>query len=679
MLEDNTAKEPTTVLSTPPEDSPTIDPSVAAYTGSDVRAEELIPAVEKAVLLSSRKNVEPLVKALRPVVGKALRGSVRDFFRRIVVSINRCLLHHFSIEGIKWRFEAARTGKSFADVVLKHSLVYPVAQVFLIHRSTGLLLHQVKNERTETQDGDMVSSMLTAIEDFVHDSFNVDSEYGLQTIKVGEMTVLIEQGPLAILAGVVQGHAPDTLRETFQQTLKEIHGNYEVRLASFQGETEVFEDTTPYLESCLKLEYVRGEERVSPFTAVVLLVPLVALGALVFFTVRQHMRWEKYLAALSDAPGIVVIEDGLKGWRRYIRGFRDPMAQDPDVLLVAAGFSPDLVTSHWEPYRALEPSMTQAWARYLLKPPSSVSLMVQNGSLIARGTASEEWISRAALLSKSIPGVSRFVVDRLVDENHDLKLRWRSYLNELAREPGFLVTEKGIRNGKPFIVGFRDPMARDPAALLAKFGLKLEQVKAHWEPFEALHPDLLLARAKRILDPPHTVTLALRDGRLSASGSASHTWVGQSRILARTLTGISAFDTDELVDADLEELNRVIVSIESQVFYFLANKTDLWPGQEGRFRLLLENIKRLKDASPKAGVGYLIEIRGHTGTTGNDEIDQSVSESIARRFLDRMRRQRLDADVFTVCGMGASQPEESGGTQRSREGRVSFKIVTTSI
>lgn len=623
------------------------------------------------------QDTKDLLKTLRPVFGKAFRGSIKDFFSGIVVSVNRFLLHYFSIEGLKWRFEAIRTGKSFADVVLEHSLVYPVSQVFLIHRSTGLLLHQVKNEKTEPQDGDMVSSMLTAIVDFVHDSFKVESEYGLDTIKVGEMTVLIEQGPYAILAGVVQGRVPDSLREIFQKTLKEIHNNYEERLISFKGDAEVFEETTPFLESCLRLEYIGGEERISPFTAVVLLVPLVAVGALAYFTVRQHIRWEKYVAVLTDAPGIVVIEDGFKGLRRHVRGFRDPMAEDPDSLLLAAGFSPEKVISHWEAYRALDPSITKAWAEYILKPPPTVSLVVDKGSLIAHGTATEKWISRAVLLSRNIPGISRFVTDRLLDENHDRTLRWNAYLNELTHSPGVLIMDKGIRAGKPFIVGFRDPIAINPDTLLAKFGFIAEDVSSQWASFESLDSRLILERAKRVLDPPEAVTLSLNDGILFASGSSSHSWIEQSYILARTLTGVSQFDTDELADEDLEALNGTIERIESQVFYFLVNKTDLWPGQEGRFRLLLKDIKILNKLSPKAGVNCSIEIRGHTGTsTGNDEIDKSVSESIARQFLDKMRRQRLDADVFIIKGMGFSQPDKSE-TERRREGSVSFKILIT--
>ena len=52
-------------------------------------------------------------------------------------SLNQTLEHTFSWRGLKWRFEALRTGKSFAEVVMLRSLVYRVEQLFLIHRKTN--------------------------------------------------------------------------------------------------------------------------------------------------------------------------------------------------------------------------------------------------------------------------------------------------------------------------------------------------------------------------------------------------------------------------------------------------------------------------------------------------------------------------------------------------------------
>jgi hypothetical protein len=45
------------------------------------------------------------------------------------------------------------------------------------------------------QDADMVSSILTASRDFVQDSFGGQSTEVLDNFQVGELTVIVEQGP----------------------------------------------------------------------------------------------------------------------------------------------------------------------------------------------------------------------------------------------------------------------------------------------------------------------------------------------------------------------------------------------------------------------------------------------------------------------------------------------------
>ena len=75
-----------------------------------------------------------------------------------------------------------------------HSLLFSVEQVFLIHRETGLVLSHVVAPRVATQDPSLVSGMLSAIQQFVKDSF--ESQRGdntLDFLEVGELEVWIEK------------------------------------------------------------------------------------------------------------------------------------------------------------------------------------------------------------------------------------------------------------------------------------------------------------------------------------------------------------------------------------------------------------------------------------------------------------------------------------------------------
>ena len=92
----------------------------------------------------------------------------------MVQRLNRALEESLSVKSLRWRLEARRTGRPFAEIVLLKSLVYRVEQVFLIHRESGLLLQDAVAQSVVAQDTDMVSGMLSAIRDFITDSFVVD-------------------------------------------------------------------------------------------------------------------------------------------------------------------------------------------------------------------------------------------------------------------------------------------------------------------------------------------------------------------------------------------------------------------------------------------------------------------------------------------------------------------------
>ena len=99
------------------------------------------------------------------------------------------------------------TGKPFSEILLARSLLYRVEQVFLIHRKSGLLLQHVAAEDAVLKDADMISGMLTAIQDFVSDSF-VEGGQDLETLDIGRFKLWIQYGPKAMIVGAVSGNAP---------------------------------------------------------------------------------------------------------------------------------------------------------------------------------------------------------------------------------------------------------------------------------------------------------------------------------------------------------------------------------------------------------------------------------------------------------------------------------------
>jgi len=393
----------------------------------DSLTEALSPTIIKAFHSSIKKDPRPVAEAISPLMGPAIRRAIAIALSGMVQSFDQALKHSLSWQGTKWRVEALRTGKPFAEVVMLHTLVYRVEQVFLIHKQTGLLLQHVAADATITKDADIVSGMLTAIQvaigNFARDSFGPGEEEPMDTLDMGDREVWFESGPQAVLAVVLRGQAPETLRsDYFAPALEAIHVEQREDFELFNGDPAPFEDSRRVLEECLQAQYQGrtdpAEFKIPAYIWLLAAAVVMTLGVWGFFAVRADWRWNAYLEKLKREPGIVVTEAGKQNGKRFVAGLRDPLATDPEVILrQQTPIDPATVTMHWEPYQALEPRLILERARKVLEPPSGVELKFAGGTLSASGVATHDWIVDARGIARVLPGVTAYDEQNLSDES----------------------------------------------------------------------------------------------------------------------------------------------------------------------------------------------------------------------------------------------------------------------
>jgi OOP family OmpA-OmpF porin len=402
---------------TPEELAEHLPAAVAARTAQDQQlARSLAPTLQEAFGESVQRNPQQIAHAIFPIMGPAIRKAIAETMAGLVNTLNRAIEHSLSWRGLKWRIEAWRTGAPYAQIVIKHALVYRVEQVFLIHRETGLLLANAAAADLETQDADLISGMLTAIRDFVQDSFGTSTEGdgGLRTFSVGERTVLVEQGPRALLAAVVSGQPPASLLERVQATLETLHLQFGSVLARFDGDTAPFETAQPLLDELLETVLTtdrpstRGRAPRIAWAAI-----LIGLALLAGLWIRSTVRWNRAVTALAAEPGIVLIEveRGLRTSR--LVGLVDPLATDPGRLLNRMSIDTSRVETQWQSFLSFEPEIVTERARQATNAPSGVAFELMRDTLFATGTAAFDWVQRTRTASALLPGVSHIDVSRV--------------------------------------------------------------------------------------------------------------------------------------------------------------------------------------------------------------------------------------------------------------------------
>ena len=366
---------------------------------------DLLPFFEDIIQESIQHNPQRLANLLFPIMGPAIRKAVSEDLRKMIESLNKGLESGISPKHLKWRFQALFSQKSYTEIMLSKAYVFHVKHIFLIHKETALLLHQVRDPKIASIEADMVASMLSAISDFVKDSFQTPASENVDTIKIGETNLWIEEGPYAVIAAVVEGNPPPQLRQTMQEAIEAVHYNHRADLETFSGETSVFEHTEKFLKSCLQSEKVEKKSK-PPYFAFLLL--FIIFGVAGYFLV-QHFQNKSKRSALIESfrnePGYLMSHSSFQNNQLVLYGLRDALSRPPQQLASDADFDPSQLKYKFQEFVATDSAFVIKRAIEVLDPPASAALKFQSGVLIISGKADENWVTKVKSDYQKVWGV----------------------------------------------------------------------------------------------------------------------------------------------------------------------------------------------------------------------------------------------------------------------------------
>jgi outer membrane protein OmpA-like peptidoglycan-associated protein len=648
----------------------------AAIAQAAARDERLGQVLAPALGSSVRRDPDTLVDILHPLIGPAIGKSIDATFQ----SLNESLKYSLSWRGLKWRWEGWRTGTSFAEVVLKHTLVYRVEHVFLIHRHTSLLIAHAASPDATSQDPQLVSSMLAAIQDFVRDSFA--EQQGIDSLRLGELRVWSEPGPFATLIAVIRGNPPEQLHETFGSVLARIHAERPEALETFDGDSSGFADVGAALTDCVQLKQEAARSAQKGFAwlliAVVGLALLGLAGTWGYQRWHEGRLWDNFLARLRAQPGVVITETGKRDGKWLVGGLHDPLAVDPELVLRDSAIDTARVITDWQPYQSLNPQFVLKRAQEALAPPATVTLAIEGGRIMAAGSASSAWIQRARASSRLLPaGVSQVDLSQVRDLDEGDERLWADYVARLRAEPGIVITETGKRDGKWVIGGLRDPLAVDPQIVLRESAIDPVRVVSRWEPYQSLDPQFVLKRVQIAFAPPPTVSFSIEGDRIMAAGSASSAWIQRARASSRLLpAGAPPVDLSQVRDVNAGVLGKLREEIQSKMIGF--NFRDPLParGQEAILDQLAEELKELAALSSTMRVTTRVTLTGHADATGQGLYNLALSLARAESVRTLLKQRGVDPDLLAVRSAGTLEPRERGDSEaaRSINRRVSLTV-----
>ena len=140
---------------------------------------------------------------------------------------------------------------------------YKIQEMYLIYND-GRMINSLMDEEAKV-DSDIMSSMLTAINDFVKDSFQTSGNLG--SIDYGENQIILERGKYTILASVVYGEANRDLRSRMGRALTKIEDEFKSKLKDWDGDVDSLAETKAHLEPVMNLSQSVSKDMIDELQA----------------------------------------------------------------------------------------------------------------------------------------------------------------------------------------------------------------------------------------------------------------------------------------------------------------------------------------------------------------------------------------------------------------------------
>lgn len=590
-------------------------------------------------------NTDPqsFADALFPVMGPAIRRSINETLKSFIQSLNQVLEQNMSAQGMKWRFESWKTGIPYAELVLKHTLVYRVDEVFLIQPGSGLLIAHAAHPDAVTEDSDAVSAMLSAIQDFVRDSFAEDKKSELDTVELGEHTLWVVTGPNATLACAIRGIAPLTMRQKLQEVLEDIHINYKEQLESFDGDSTGLELLNDDLNVCLQAERAKEKkEEKKPFLSPPLIIVLLIVFFISSFFIWHNIDYENRLtqlkAELDARPGIILYESMETEAKPQLKLLVDPLADPINELPEKYKFKEDEIVFSETAYQSLEPEILLRRVKQILKAPETVSFNENENNLYLSGVAPISWIKSTKPVLQSITGYQFIDISELKPDYSAIEQEAKARLKLPESVTAIFDGARLSISGKASAEWLLWYETQNPL---------IEQVKEINDDKLSVEQNSLNQWIKTSLVIPDTIKFDINENTLVLNGEASYQWLSALDLTGHENPWVDSINKSEVVIIEQQELEKIKQFINKTSIYF-SDIIEPVVGSDIIISNLAEKIIRLEKLAKILSYEISIDLIGHTDGLGSAKKNSTIASKRSAWMNEQLIKRNVSKEVLNI-------------------------------
>lgn len=289
--------------------------SEAEVAKHDELSEAVAPLVVRTIKREINESQDELVEALYPITGRLVQAYVASAIRDLTDRINKQLAANHTVLRVK----SLLTGRSVAELALADSQTLAVDELFLIRRGSGELLARWPDVGGPSDRDQLMSGILTAINEFSLEAFDDDLS-SLRQIDLNTSQVYLRASPRLLLAARCSGNANAQVErlidEEFLTTLEgreKAWDDAEVAAAPAGRRSALLSETAERLDTRLAEIRRRNEEDNSGWLV------LKWFGWLLALLLAGWLAWAGYKYATTEwvrerARTVIATTDSLRGY-----------------------------------------------------------------------------------------------------------------------------------------------------------------------------------------------------------------------------------------------------------------------------------------------------------------------------------------------------------------------------
>ncbi len=301
-------------------------------------ADAISPVVIQGIKREIKNSRDEMVDAFYPILGRLVSAYVSNAFKDFVEETNRRLEGGLTGRFIRLRIKSLFSGVPYHQLVLREARRLKIEELFLIRKGSGILIDHWEAEpgSGSGQDEQLLSSMLTAMNEFANEAFSNGSEE-LRAMDVGASRIFLRASSSCLLAVKSTGYSGRKLERLLDREMISILESYSDALE--QSDTQSAQKSLKAIlpELAEQVNTMLSRHKRAPVLAYMFLsLVVLGMGSVSGWFMWEHIQTKRIE---NQVAGVIASHPQLEGYPITI-----DVSSDRKKVLIS-GLSPDKESS----------------------------------------------------------------------------------------------------------------------------------------------------------------------------------------------------------------------------------------------------------------------------------------------------------------------------------------------